>query len=138
MQSIKKTFLFFVLILFPAVIYARESYRFSGSTYSTALGRNETLDSLILNVSDAGQEKDVSLSGYQMFGFKGMGIRAKLVTDPAGNIVDFRDVVITGIKGSRVITTDGTLTADKADITISGKVGIFGFRIQYVGHRLCP
>lgn len=121
-----------LLLLVTVTAFAADHYTLTGGTYSKAMGKEETRDGLILNVTGNKDRSDVHLEGYEMLGYKNISIKAYLITSPDGTIVDFGDVTIKGVAGARIKTVKGFLTKSAADITLDGKVaGVFGFHIRY-------
>lgn len=116
--------------------YAQKQYTFNGTTTTKAIGKEEIHHDKVLKVTENGNTLKVSLDGFEAFGHKGIGISGTIIRDANNNILEYKDLKVTGISGVKVHSITGTLSSKKADIVLVGKLaGMFNFKIYYKATR---
>lgn len=107
-----------------------------GSSVTTAIGKTETKDNLVLHVDQQdGGKKHVFLDGYTFMNYDKVSIEADLTTADDGTITSAENIKIVGI-ASKITKVTGTLTDAAADILLQGKaLAFFDFNIHYTAAK---
>jgi len=104
---------------------------FSGSAFTSVMGKQETKGNLILYVTVDGNEKTIYLEGYSVLQYEKVSISGVVTTDDEGKIVGYRDVKILGAPG-KLSSASGIITDKRVDVTLKGKAaGAFDFKVHY-------
>jgi len=112
-----------------------DSFTIVGSTESSAVGKTENKDNLVLYVKSKGEAKSIFLENFEMLGNKGISISADIKLDAEGNIISYDNVVIKGI-AAKIKSAKGVLLPNKVDAILSGKaLGVFNFTIHYMATK---
>ncbi len=120
-----------VAVLFGISAFAGNPYSYKGRTDSKAMGKEEVLENMVLNVEETPAGLAVSMKDYELLGTKGISITGIVKVNDKGEIIGFDKIDIKGAPG-KVKDIKGTLTKDAADVRMTGKAGgLFNFDIRY-------
>jgi len=138
MNTLKKIIPLFLLVLCVITLpaNAQKQFIYSGTTTTKAIGKEEVREKQILRATENSDVLNVALSDFEAFGHKGIGISGTLVRDKEGKITEYKNLKITGISGVKIHSITGTITNQKVDVILVGKLaGIFNFKIYYKASR---
>lgn len=111
--------------------FAGNPYSYKGKTDSKAMGKEEVLENMVLNVEETPAGLAVSMKDYELLGTKGISITGIVKVNEKGEIIGFDKIDIKGAPG-KVKDIKGTLTKEAADVRMTGKAGgLFNFDIRY-------
>lgn len=134
--NILATALLAIINLFPASAMAGNPFSYKGTTDTKVMGKEETQDNLVLNLTETEAGLAASLEGFEILGFKGISITGIILVDENGDITGWDRIVIKGAP-AKVKKIQGKLGKTGADIRMTGKAGgMFPFDIHYTAKRL--
>lgn len=115
---------------------AGNTHRYKGTTDTKVMGKEETQENLILNITETDDGLSASLQGFEILGYKNISITGIITVDENGVITGWDKIVIKGAP-AKVKKIQGRIGKTGADIRMTGKAGgMFPFDIHFVAKKL--